>query len=98
VTPPPPAAAGARPPGEREALLAASRAWYAREWSSGWLTNRVDEAIHEFHIELRPGADKVPALADHILQSQIISQPDFDRLDAELRTREAGGPRQPPLQ
>lgn len=81
--------AGARPPGEREALLAASRAWYGKDWSSGWLTNRVDDAVREFHIGIRPGADKVPTLADHILQSQILTDTDLDHLDIELRRREA---------
>lgn len=74
-------------PGEREKLLAASRAWYSHPWTSGWLTNRLDEAIHKFGLSVPTNADKVPRIAEHVLHSTLIRSKDLDLLDSELRRR-----------
>lgn len=78
---------GKRRPADRAALLTACNAWFGRTWSSGWLTNRVDEAIHDFRLDIR--GDKVPPLGQYMLHSQLLSEGDLDTIDARLTERES---------
>lgn len=87
------ARARSTPPGiypghrERELLRIACEAWFARPSTAGWLTNRLEEALAELHLVIPTGADKVPPIAEHLLDSKTMTPETLARLDKELTLR-----------
>lgn len=74
---------------ERELLKNACENWFSRASTSGWLTNRLEEAIAEFHLVVPAGGDKVPRIAEHLLDSKSMTPETLALLEEEL-TRRSG--------